>query len=314
MYETLYVVAYDKKQMMLDRLDYYLLSPDLNNKIIEHRSQLSVQSLMRRTGLIVIQYPLITFQRRETRLLRPPHDTRCMDYHNMGLESQLHILHDCVKHESTKTLRLVPPDVSVFHLNETTVPLISLDQMQNVTIKKSLFLIRDSCREKCRNLNCKDEHFKPFDSLFAFNTNYMNTSVATYTLSKSKWPDILIEARTAFSFVNFMMTMLNAFSLWTAFCPMNLKELRVNEIMRGTSACMRKMLSLSAKSWKLLVTVLCLTACLFQLQESAVQYFEYKTVSKVSIQMMTEREPPAITLCVQPEGFNVSSYTWYERW
>ena len=43
--------------------------------------------------------------------------------------------------------------------------------------------------------------------------------------------------------------------------------------------------------------LLCLTACLFQLQESAVQYFEYKTVSKVSIQMGTERNPPAITLC-----------------
>ena len=296
---------------MLDSFDYYLLSPDLNNTIIDCSSQLSTASHVRTPGtslyfqlrsfIFLTQYPIITYQRRETLLLSPPHNTRCMDYRRVGLESQLHCLHDCLKHQSIQTLRLVPTDVSIFRVNETIVPLISEEQMLNVSIRESLSVIRSSCREKCQNPNCRDESFKPFNPTFSYYDIYANSTNATFSISVPNWPDILIETGIAFRFVDYMMTLLNAVSLWTALCPMDLKKLRFEKIKLniGTFSFVKKMLPLPSRAWKWLVTLLCLSACLYQLQESAVQYFEYKTVSKVLIQMVTKRNPPAITLCTR---------------
>ena len=203
---------------MVDEFNYFLLSPDLNHTIIDWSSQLATKSYFFNSQYFNPQ-PLLMYQRRETHLLRPPHDTRCVDYRRVGLESQLHCLHECLKHLSMLTLRLVPTDVSIFHLNETTVPLMNEHQKQNVTIRESLSLIRDSCREKCENPNCRDEHFKPFDPSFANPRLSRSTRFASYVIFVPNLPDILIETGAEFSFVDFLMMILNAVSLWTAFCP-----------------------------------------------------------------------------------------------
>ena len=76
----------------------------------------------------------------------------------------------------------------------------------------------------------EDERFKPFNPSFLNNNKFVNTSIASFHMSVPNWPDILIETGTAFPFVDYMMTMLNAVSLWTAFCPMDLKKLRPKRI------------------------------------------------------------------------------------
>ena len=297
----LYLLQYDKQQIMLDSFSYYLLSPDHNNTIIDSSRRLSARSywLTRPYPHYMIQFPHITYQRRKTQLLPAPHDTRCVDYRRSGLQSQLHCLHDCIKHESIRTLHLVPTDVSIFHLNETKVPLISMKQMQNVSVTEKLSNIRESCHEECNNPDCKSEHFKPFNPTMAARNSNRNTSIASYQIFVPIWPDILIETGAAFSFVDYMMEMLNAVSLWTAFCPMELKDIRLEKIafIWGTIASATKTISCSKRTLKWLVPLLCLTACVYQLQESAFQFFAYKTVSKLSIQIVTEKEVPAITLC-----------------
>ena len=80
---------------------------------------------------------------------------------------------------------------------------------------------------------------------------------------------------------------------------MNLEKLPFEKIQTfgGSCSSVKKMLIFSPRARKWLLSLLCLTACLYQLQESAVQYFAYKTVSKLSIRMVTETKPPALTLC-----------------
>ena len=297
----LYLLHYDKQQIMLDSFSYYLLSPDHNDTIIDSSSRLPTLTywLTRPYPHYAIQFPHITYQRRKTQLLPAPHDTRCVDYRNAGLQSQLHCLHDCIKRESIRTLYLVPTDVSIFHLNETKVALISLEQMQNVSMTEKLSNIYNSCRVECPNPNCEDDHFKPFNPTMASRKANRNTSIASYQIFVPVWPDILIETGAAFSFVDYMMEMLNAISLWTAFCPMEMKDLRAEKIafLYGTIAYARQTISFSKRTVKWLVPLLCLAACFYQLQESAVQFFAYKTVSKLSIQMETEKKAPALTLC-----------------
>ena len=298
---SLYSLHYDKKQKREEWLNYYFLSPDLNNTIIDWSSQCTAKTTrLAPYSEFMTQHPYFTHQRRETHLLPAPHDTRCMDYQRTGMESQLHCLHDCIKHESIRTLRLLPTDVSIFHLNETTVPLISDDEMHNVRIRETLSKIRNSCRQLCKKPNCKDEHFKPFNPTHAYWPRNLNTSIASFHVFVPVWPDILIETGAAFSFIDCLMKILNAVSLWTALCPMNLKDLRLEKIllMCGSFASVRrKTLSRSRRTCKWLLPLLCVTACFYQLQKSAVQYFAYKTVSRLSIRMAAKPQPPAITLC-----------------
>ena len=166
LYFILYTLAYDRKFKMTFNFDYYLLSPHLNTTVIDRSSHLSSKTYIFKTYHSLTQLPFITFQRHETRLLPPPHDTQCMDYRRAGLESQLHCSHECIKHESARTLHLVPTDVSIFHLNEMGVPLFSSDQMQNVSIMESLFLIRNLCHEKCFKPNCKRRALQALQSNF----------------------------------------------------------------------------------------------------------------------------------------------------
>ena len=202
--------------------------------------------------------PCLNYQRRETRLLESPYDTRCLNYSTMGLQSQLHCLNDCIHRFASSRLNLLPDDVSIFESNASTARVWRNSFGANSTISAALSTIRSSCNRKCSNKDCIHNSFQP-----------------------RSYCDLVSPASLAFA-----SFYLNAF----IFTKLISTELHV-------SFCQQKLRHIYDHFFKFMIIMTCLICCVWQLQESTVQYMKYPTVSKVLIQIEDPISIPAVTLC-----------------
>ena len=295
-------------------LSYYLLHPDHGDPVVESRCDLNFYYA--RAKNVRLPIACLNYQRRETRLLESPYETRCLNYSTMGLQSQLHCLNDCILRSAGSKLDIIPDDVSVFAPNASSARVWNDSFWKNSTISAALSSIRKSCNQKCSNKDCMHHSFQPHSDCRIVSNN--GVMFGKYYLNVPNFPLILIETRASTTVLAYFMMSLNIISLWTAFSPIHMATDSVINVLERIisglqiSSINKKIKLFYDRSFRLMIIMTCLLSCMWQLRESADQYFKYPTVSKVLIQFEDPVLIPAVTLCksLQPKQFNNTSYAF----
>ena len=280
--------------------DYYLLHPDHIDPFVDSRIALSSHyTRSNATSIPSLPTACLNYQRLETRLLKSPYNTKCLNYSSIGLQSQLHCLNECLKRKSMQQLSLLPEDVSVFEPEGTIARLMGSNDLRNQRTRTTLAAIRRSCEQECKNKDCVHDTFNVYSDCYVLR---LNSTRGGYYLMLPNMPAFLIETFVSFPFLEFVMMSLNIVSLWTAFSPIQLSTAHAFLLtkrcrIQARSCLKRKFRMFSDRSFRFVIIITCISSCLWQLQKSADEYFKYPTVSKVAIQLEDPVLIPAVTLC-----------------
>ena len=294
-----YELGFHRGEESPSDMTYYLVHPDRNLPLFESRHQLKVH--YDRIKNIRLHTACLNYQRRETRLLESPYNTRCLNYRTRGLQSQLHCINDCIMRFASDRLNFIPDDVSIFHQNASNARFANENEKEKITTSLKLFSIRKSCNQMCSRKDCVHHSFQPYNDCKIRNGTYV--WFAHYFLIVPNYPLILIETHVFNTFIDFLMMALNIISLWTAFSPIQMATdyafiftKRINdELHDGPREKILKLIY--DRMFRFTIIVSCLLCCIWQLRESADEYFKYLTVSKVAIQFEDPISIPAVTLC-----------------
>lgn len=269
---------------------YYLVSHDVRDKVmVDPRRGLFTVPMTARSTVA----PCMSYQRRVSRLLPPPYDTRCRDYNSTRLASQLHCKNDCLLRRTMSKVALVPHDVSIFDPSQVShVPLISWQQMQDKTIVRRLDDIVAVCEEECSLSDCQSEEFQP---LLVSDVTYFKHKVF-FPIFRPNKPTVKIQTRAAMTLLDLVMIVLNSVSLWTAVCPMHsygmIKNLLKNRLQRSHT-----LTAILVRGLKLLIIAACLVVCGWQVTQASIDYFKYPVVSNVMLKVDDSESFPSMTIC-----------------
>ena len=309
---TVYWLQFQRAEESPSDLTYYLVHPDYKHPVVDSRNQLTLY--YHRVGNVKLPIACLNYQRRETRLLESPYDTHCRYYSQIGQQSQLHCLNDCISRMTQGQLNIIPEDVSIFESTASKARFRMSSDRENSTFSLTISSIRKSCNQKCNNEDCLQHSFQPYSNCDL--KSIANVTLADIYLNVPNFPLILIEAHVFIPFKDFLMTSLNIVSLWIAFSPIQMAIdyafVFTDLLPRPWHASLvfdQKLRSMYARFFKLSIMMTCLICCMWQLRESADQYFKYPTISKVVIKNEDPISIPAVTLCNDsPTQFNNRSY------
>ena len=308
---NVYWLQFQRGEKLPCDLNYYLVHPDHKHPFVDSRNQLTFSH--HRGKNPKLQVACLNYQRRETRLLEPPYDSRCRSYAKTGLQSRLHCLNDCIRRLAQRELHIIPDEITIFEPTASNARFAGDWTNSTDSLNTSFNKVQSSCNQKCKNEDCLQHSFQPHSDCRL--KSRTNNTLANFYLNVPNFPLILIEAHVFISFLDFLMTSLNIMSLWTAFSPFQLATdyafIFTDQFPRQwrVSLFEQKLRKIYARFFRVSIILTCLICCMWQLGESADQYFKYPTISKVAIQPEDPISIPAVTLChYSPERFNNLSY------
>ena len=100
----IYDLKFHRGEKTPSDLRYFLVHPEQKVPFVDDRNELAFY-FHRDKDVKNVRSPVacLNYQRRETRLLESPYDTRCLNYSTMGLQSQLHCLNDCILRSASRS-------------------------------------------------------------------------------------------------------------------------------------------------------------------------------------------------------------------
>ena len=103
----------------------------------------------------------LTYEVFETKLLKAPYETKCIEYSELGLGSRGECFEGCIRNESITATGMIHPSLTI-HGGETRKAIKVLDIMQNVNNTKTLMdSLEDLCDKRCHAKDCQSVMYIP---------------------------------------------------------------------------------------------------------------------------------------------------------
>lgn len=150
-----------------------------------------------------------------SRLLPPPHKTKCLEYESLGFESRDNCYETCLINHTLAQFTKMPFNV----LTSTGSPhksyrRLSFKEIYNDTISDQLRTLEAHCRSQCWQPDCRQEDVVP-TILYA-----RLSRRPSLTLHPSIAPQIILQFVAYMSLIDFLTNILSSVGFWVGFSPL----------------------------------------------------------------------------------------------